>query len=98
MKKLFATLVVVGLLGSELFAGGWYVVGTIAKVSTRSDGTFWVSMKRASDNRIIGMYKFSGSSDALKAIQAVVLSAKVTSAPVQLYYDNKQWHRAELLP
>ncbi len=97
MKKLFTTLVVVGLLGTELFAGG-YVVGTIAKVSTRADGTFWVSLKRKSNGTITGMHKFSGSTDALKAIQAVVLSAKVTSAPIQLYYDNKQWHRAELLP
>ena len=97
MKKLFATLVVVSLLGSELFAG-FYVVGTIYKVSTRSDGTFWVSMKRKSNGNITGTYTFNATDKALQAIQATVLSAKITSAPVQLYYSNRQWYRAELLP
>ena len=96
MKKLFATLVVVSLLGSELFAG--IVIGTVDKISTRSDGTFWVSMKRTSNGTVTRLYQFSGSGDALKAIQAVVLSAKVTSAPVQLYWQDSKWYRAELLP
>ncbi len=98
MKKLFTTLVVVGLLGSELFAG-FYVEGTIAKVSSRADGTCWVSMKRKTPSgKITALYKLAGNADALKAMQAVVLSAKVTSAPVQLYWQDNQWRRAELLP
>ena len=97
MKKLFTTLVVSSLLGSELFAG-FSVVGKVEGIEARSDGSFWVSVKRTSDDLTVGMYKVSGSSEALKAIQAVVLSAKVTSAPVKLYLHDKQWLRAQLLP
>ena len=96
MKKLLQTLIVASLLGSELFAG-FYIVGTINKVSTRSDGTFWVSMKRKT-GKVTGTYKFKATGNALQAIQATVLSAKIASAPVQLFWHEKQWYRAELLP
>ncbi len=97
MKKLFITLVVIGLLGSELFAG-FYVVGTINQVSTRADGTFWVNMKRQSDGTLTHFYQLAGSGNALQAMQATVLSAKIASVPVQLFWDEGEWHRAELLP
>ncbi len=96
MKKLFTTLFVVSLLASNLFAG-FFVKGTIHHVSIRSDGTVWVSMKRET-GKVTGKYKFAGRGDALKAIQAAVLSAKLTSAPVQLWWHEKQWYRVELLP
>ncbi|GEM_PF-2109144 len=97
MKKLFTTLFVVVLLGSELFAG-FYINGTIHKVSIRSDGTLWVSMKRKSNGKVTGTYKFVGNQETIKAIQAAVLSAKLTSAPVQLFWHEKKWYRVELLP
>ena len=97
MKKLFTTLIIANLLGSQLFAG-FYVEGTIAKVSTRSDGASWISVKRKSNATTTKLYKLAGNGDALKAMQATVLSAKLTVAPIQLYWENDEWHRVELLP
>jgi len=98
MKKLLFAILLAGLVNTNLLAG--WVTGTVHEVSAREDGTMWVSMHKTND-ALTNLYKINATGDALKTIQAAVLSAKMSSSPVRMLWISSAggvWTRIDFLP
>ena len=86
MKKMFIAML---LVGSSLFAGD--IVGTVADIQMKADGSCLVSVKRTSDSYITTSYPFSATGDALKQMIAAALTAKSSDTPVTVNWSARTW-------
>ena len=93
MKKLLMAIIATGVMATNAFS----IVGTVTAVQTLSDGTMRVTV----DNGSITLRKdLLGTTEALKAMYATVLTAKTTGSPLfadeGIYETKSGWVLIEI--
>ena len=92
MKKILLAAIAVGMMSTSAMA----LVGTVEKIQIKSDGEVTIVLKKL-DGTGNARHILAGTADANKAMLAAALTAKSTSATVEMYNDATSWTNITLI-